>query len=303
MISIITKAVKSIKSSEYIWILSRSIALFSLIFGSYIILYSFTSLNTRNRLTAVGVIASSILIFALLVIYKDMREVQESQSDKMGDQNSMQKRLTDIQEKQTEIMEKQEELMEYEHLPELVVESWRVESGKSKGKDIQSIPTDIIYIRLSNIGEGPVQNLRYGLYVTNPDRWDDGTEIWETVKSEGLTSALLRSSGYGSDSGNFIHPGEEGVRFQGPALTPAEGEYGGFRHFPDKVSELIDGKGVVSIIFYLNYQDRVGNEYNELIYCIDVDVDESMGFMEAIEKDWEKLYNPTNNWISPQNRN
>jgi hypothetical protein len=284
------------------WTTSRFLIIFTIVVGSYFLIYNYTDFSRGNTLRATGIITSGILTFALISVYRGLAETQK---------------------RQTKTLHQQEKLMEIPHKPDIIVESWGVSKKKPEGKLQEDEPHDVLNVVLSNIGEGSARNIRLGIHITYAgyDEWSMDDEMWNDLKENIPTLSVYREE-YKSNLGNFLYPGEEGINFKSGSsvianrphkfdyntyTTPEYDKHAVFPRttFKNKLNKLIDeyGEGDYLLTVKLSYADRTGEVHSEIIYCVIIEQKESDGrtLESVIDKGYVKGLDYDNTHMKPEN--
>lgn len=270
------------------WIFSRAGLVLVGVGGSYLLLSDFTSIRMGPRLTATGIIASGILTFALIAVYRDIGQIQGDQAEKMGEQRDLQKEVVDIQNQQKEIMSNQENLMEASYEPILQV------------LDIDSYG-QFLWPKIRNIGNGPMNDMGVKLHFYVEDQ---GT----TIDSEGdpLThsadsDAIDLPAGEAGEIGS-LSPGQIG-KLAAAVRTPRlerEGE-GRLGHLMNDLADRDIEEVVYQIEIYYDHLMRTKGTGRHFLMLRKVEVQRHLS-VDSMIRHGEEYTNPELYTIAPNFR-
>lgn len=118
-------------------------------------IYIYTNIGIRSRITATGIIASTLLTFALIAVYQSIKKVQISQKKEIAAQRELQEDVLRIEKEQTSIMRTQTEMMAQSHSPDISIENTK-------------ITNDSVIFNLENRGGGLAMDVVLVIEVTIP---------------------------------------------------------------------------------------------------------------------------------------
>ncbi|WP_154018470.1 hypothetical protein [Halolamina rubra] len=217
----------------------------------------------------ISLIVNSALSIALVYLYRENKNIQD---------------------RQTDIMAKQHEMRELSHKPEPILDRWVIFSDEDDSSS--SIADYGMRITLSNIGEGRLTDIRYGIWVKFIEKSE--FEQAEEKMRDGIDSlgygAPLGRPGDRSSSSNYLEPNEKAVDFSAPQLVPSSN--GGWVPFTQwaKSEETTDN---LAIAFSVMYSDKMG-EHQTVITDMSVRHYERGDEFSEVMKRTPKL------WINPQ---
>ena len=263
------------------WLTSRFILIFGIIGGAYVYLFYFANLTISNVFRATGIIASALLTFTLITVYRGLIVAQK---------------------KQTETLNNQEKLMEISHEPRIVIESW---VGFTHFYDIgdETRSSERIRLTLSNVGEGAARDFRFGIRIEEfqEELLSENGELprkeWERIKNKTRTTKMEEinrdNDGYES-SGNFLNPDEKGVTFEIPAWVTEENK-STMAGFDTKTENLFNkyGNKEYIISMKLKWKDEKGGEHSRIFYMVKFEMISDISLKDIIEEKTE-VYSFTN---------
>lgn len=182
------------------WTLTRFALFVVVVGGSHILLSVYTSLTIQSRLTATGIIASAILTFALIAVYRDIGQIQREQVNEIGKQRDLQENVMEIHEQQKNILNNQTSLMAIQHEPRLRIH----EIGAKE---------DRLTVSISNGGNGPIENLNIRCDILVSFESNKGGEYYRIEECEYENR----------DGGKFtLEPSYRGLRPATSGLSPQD---------------------------------------------------------------------------------
>jgi hypothetical protein len=230
---------------------------------------------TNSAVSILDTGASAILSALLVWFYSRQTETSETQAK--------------ILESQKDIMEFQKELSEIEYTPDLVYGMWDIEdSDPVEDREVR------IKAPVYNRGDGEALNCKFGLYCKPvsdfESTWGDDKPRYGVIKADALshnTNLSFRREGVSSAKPpDRLDSGEEALFLGRPSILQKVREDGycknaGWSTFFDE-SDITPGDDIV-VAFRIDYQDKVGNNYTDVPFCVSVEYMAGKNIKQLIE--------------------
>lgn len=228
------------KYQWWYWVGRLTGFIFLVIIASYSLLYFGTDLNTIEQINAMGIISSSVLTVALIVIYRDMKLVQRDQVSELVERRKAQEKVVDIQQSQEKIQSQQTNILEKQaNIQSTQTDLLRGQNRPYVSLDIDYIHENTFVVEAINEGSGIARSIHLGVKCfvfieqlrqigDQKVEWSDD-DVEEEVHTERNVIELKNVSFSAFERGkmkNALRPGKD--TYKSISLSPEDGTVGGY---------------------------------------------------------------------------